>query len=127
MKQTVTLVLIAGLAVTAAACTDSKRARNAAQWGDQAADITCWTYGTETFTGRSTGKVEYNDGGRIAFVDAANGRYTTIDGECRVVYLSDGDEDTPAPTATAAQAEAPAEQVVVAAEPGARPEKIPAQ
>ena len=127
MKQTVTLVLIAGLAVTAAACTESKRARNAAQWGDQAADITCWTYGTETFTGRSTGKVEYNDGGRIAFVDASNGRYTTIDGECRVVYLNDGDEDTPAPTATAAQAHAPAEEVIAAAEPDARPEKIPAQ
>ncbi len=128
MKQTVTLVLIAGLAVTAAACTESKRARNAAQWGDQAADITCWTYGTETFTGRSTGKVEYNDGGRIAFVDAANGRYTTIDGECRVVYLNDEEEavPAPAPTATAAQAEAPAEEVAAQA-PAVLPDKIPAQ
>ena len=33
MKHTLTLVLIAGLAVTAAACTDSRRARNAATWG----------------------------------------------------------------------------------------------
>ncbi len=125
MKPTTTLIIIAGLAVAASACTESKRARNAATWGDKAADITCWTYGTETFSGRSTGKVEYNDGGRIAFVDAANGRYTTIDGECRVVYLKDGDEAVP--TATTAQAEAPAEEVIAAAEPRARPEKIPVQ
>ena len=97
MKRTATLVLIAGLAVTAAACTESKRARNAATWGDKPADITCWTYGTETFSGRSTGKVEHSEEGRIAFVDAANGRYTTVDGECRVVYLAGGDEAAAAP------------------------------
>ena len=67
MKRTTTILLIAGLAVAASACTESRRARNAATWSDQPADITCWTYGTETFSGRSTGKVEYNDGGRIAF------------------------------------------------------------
>ena len=102
MKHTVTLALIAGLAVTAAACTDSRRARNAATWSDQPADITCWSYGVETFTGRSTGKVEYNDGGRIAFVDAANDRYTTVDGECRVVYLKKGEENAPPPAAPVA-------------------------
>jgi outer membrane lipoprotein-sorting protein len=97
MKRMTTILCIAGLAVTAAACTEAKRARNAAEFGDRPADITCWTYGTETFSGRSTGKVEYNDGGRIAFVDAANGRYTTLDGECRVVYLAD-DGDAAAAT-----------------------------
>lgn len=101
MTRTLTLVLVAGLAVTAAACTESKRARNAATWGDTPADITCWTYGTETFSGRSTGKVEYSDEGRLAFVDAANGRYTTVDGECRVVYLKEGEENAPPPAATA--------------------------
>ena len=102
MTRTLTLILIAGLALTAAACTESKRARNAATWGDKPADITCWTYGTEAFSGRSTGKVEYSDEGRLAFVDAANGRYTTVDGECRVVYLKDGEEAAPAPAAPAA-------------------------
>jgi hypothetical protein len=102
MTRTIALILIAGVAVTAAACTDSRRARNAATWSDQPADIACWTYGTPTFAGRSTGKVEYNDGGRIAFVDASNGRYTTVDGECRVVYLNKGEEAaTPAPAAPA--------------------------
>ncbi|WP_425990643.1 hypothetical protein [Brevundimonas sp. TWP2-3-2] len=107
MMRTTTILLIAGLAVAASACTESRRARNAATWSDQPADITCWTYGTETFAGRSTGKVEYNDGGRIAFVDAANGRYTTIDGECRVVYLAGGEEATPAPAAAAPAPVAP--------------------
>ncbi len=115
MTRTITLVLIAGLAVSAAACTESKRARNAATWGDKPADITCWTYGTETFSGRSTGKVEYSDEGRLAFVDAANGRYTTVDGECRVVYLADGEE-----------AVTPAVPAVVAP-PATQPESIPAQ
>ena len=84
MKPAV-LVLAAFVMIATGACTDSKRARNAATFGDKPADITCWTYGTETFKGRSTGKVERDDG-RIAFVDAANGRYTTVDGECRVIY-----------------------------------------
>lgn len=85
MKPAVVAVASLALVIAVGACTDSKQARSAATFGDKPADITCWTYGTETFTGRSTGKVEQDDG-RIAFVDAANGRYTTIDGECRIVY-----------------------------------------
>jgi hypothetical protein len=85
MKPAVLFLAAFALVVATGACTDSKRARNAATFGDKPADITCWTYGTETFSGRSTGKVERDDG-RIAFVDAANGRYTTVDGECRVIY-----------------------------------------
>ncbi|MBI1686170.1 hypothetical protein [Caulobacter hibisci] len=84
MKTALTLALVAA-ALAASGCTDSKRARNDATWSDRSADITCWSYGTETFKGRSTGKVEHDDG-RVSFVDAANNRYTTIDGECRVVY-----------------------------------------
>jgi hypothetical protein len=96
MKRTTTLFLIAGMALAATACTEAKRARNAATFSDQPADITCWTYGTETFSGQSTGKVEYDDGGRIAFVDAANGRYTTVEGDCRVVYRAEGEVTAPA-------------------------------
>ena len=118
--RTITLILIAGLAVTAAACTESKRARNAATWGDKPADITCWTYGTETFSGRSTGKVENSDEGRLAFVDAANGRYTTVDGDCRVVYLNKGEEAAPASVAPAAAAPvAPASQAPTEPAPAA--------
>ena len=108
--------VIVALGLTAVAlmgCTESKRARNAATWGDRPADITCWTYGTETFSGRSTGKVEYNDGGRIAFVDAANDRYTTIDGECRVVYLmEDAEGATPAQVPSTTVSPSASEDVV---------------
>jgi hypothetical protein len=85
----VRLILTAAIVVSTVAvggCTDSKRAGREATWGDKPADIVCWSYGTQTFAGRSTGKVEYDEGGRISFVDAANGRYTTVEGECRVVY-----------------------------------------
>lgn len=80
---------LVGVILATAGCTDSKRAGQAATWGDQAADITCWSYGEQTYSGRSTGKVEYDEGGRVSFVDAASGRYTTIEGDCRVVYVSD--------------------------------------
>lgn len=81
------VVALAVLSLPAfSACTESKQARRAATWNDKPADIVCWSYGTQTFAGRSTGKVEYDEGGRISFVDAANGRYTTVEGECRVVY-----------------------------------------
>lgn len=93
MNYKMTMVLIAGVAVSAGACTDSKRARNAATFGDRPADIACWSYGTEIYSGRSTGKVEYGDGGRVAFVDEATGRYTTVDGDCRVVYINGDAEE----------------------------------
>lgn len=80
------LVLLAATVIALAGCTDAKRASRGATFDDKPADITCWTYGTETFAGKSTGKVEDTRSGRIGFVDAANGRYTTIDGECRIVY-----------------------------------------
>lgn len=86
------LMAVAGMALAAGACTDSKQAARDATWGDKPADITCWTYGTQNYAGRSTGKVEYDDGGRLSFVDAASGRYTTIEGDCRVVYVGEGDE-----------------------------------
>jgi hypothetical protein len=74
-----------GLAAVLSACTDSGRARNDATFSDKPADITCWSYGTETYSGRSTGKVS-NREGRVSFVDAATGRYTVVDGECKLVY-----------------------------------------
>ena len=78
----VAILILSGLA----ACTDSRRARNDVKWADRPADITCWTFGQQSFSGRSTGKVEYDEGGRLSFVDAANGRFTTVEGDCRVVY-----------------------------------------
>ena len=108
MKRTATIIAVSALSLGAAACTDSERARNSATFADQPADIMCWTYGTENFRGRSTGKVEYDEGGRISFVDAANGRLTTVEGDCRVTYLGeDGDEAEPAPASPPPKIEAP--------------------
>lgn len=96
MKQTMTIVALTVLALGAAACTDSERARRSATFSDQPADIVCWTYGTESFRGRSTGKIEY-EGGRVSFVDASNDRYTTLDGDCRITYLNGEDAEAPPP------------------------------
>ena len=48
--------------IGAAACTESGRARNDATFSDKPADITCWSYGTVTYQGRSTGKVSNREG-----------------------------------------------------------------
>ena len=84
--KTISIIGLAAVATVAlTGCTEAKRASRGATFSDKPADITCWTYGTETFSGKSTGRVE-DRSGRIGFVDAANGRYTTLDGECRIVY-----------------------------------------
>lgn len=90
MKQRTTIMVgIAGLVLAGlSAChvTEARRAQSAATYGDKPASIICWTYGERNFEGRSTGKAVYDDGGRLTFVDAANGRLTTVEGDCRVVY-----------------------------------------
>ncbi len=108
MKRFIAITALAGVALAAGACTDSKRASRAATWGDQPADITCWSYGEQTYSGRSTGKVEYDEGGRVSFVDAATGRYTTIEGDCRMVYVAEGEDPAPAPAPAPAPVPAPA-------------------
>ena len=86
MKKTLIAAVVAAIALSGCAWTEAGRARQAATFSDKDADITCWSYGTETFSGRSTGKVSYEDGGRVSFVDAGNGRYTSLEGDCRIVY-----------------------------------------
>lgn len=85
------LTLCAAIAISAtAACgveqTDTYKASRGALYSDKPAAITCYAYGVMTFNGTSTGKVLYDEGGRVSFVDAANGRLTSLEGECRVVY-----------------------------------------
>lgn len=80
------LLPIGLLAVALSGCTQSDRARLGAKASDTPADVTCRSYGNVTYQGRSTGKVTYDEGGRVTFVDAASGRLTTIGGECIVVY-----------------------------------------
>lgn len=86
MKHATIIGLASVAAIALTGCTQANRANRDTTFSDKPADITCWSYGTETFSGKSTGKVEDRREGRVRFVDAANGRYTTIDGECRIVY-----------------------------------------
>lgn len=87
MKKITLLALgVAALALSACHVTEADRAKSQATWSDKPADIICWTYGERNFEGQSTGKVVYDEGGRLTFVDAANGRLTNIEGDCRVVY-----------------------------------------
>lgn len=82
----VKIMAIASVALVAAACTEARRERTGTTLSDKAADITCWSYGQQIYQGRSTGKVDGRSEGRVAFVDASNERYTTIDGHCLIVY-----------------------------------------
>lgn len=90
------IIGVAALALTGCGVTgtDTYQASQDALYSDKPAAITCYAYGVLTFNGVSTGKVLYDEGGRISFVDAANGRLTSMEGECRVVY---------APTVTASR------------------------
>ena len=80
-----TLSLVIGLTAVVAGCTEGRRVRQETKFVDRPADVTCWSYGTEIYNGRSTGTVEQEEG-LISFVDAETGRYTRISGNCRVVY-----------------------------------------
>ena len=86
LRPTIVVVALLGLA----GCTDVARERRSATRADRPADISCRSFGQPFYTGRSTGKVTYDEGGRVTFVDRANGRLTTIEGECMIVYARGG-------------------------------------
>ena len=86
MDKMISVAAVGCLLLFLCGCTDTNSAANAAQWSDKRASVTCFTYGQLTFNGWSTGRIEYDEGGKISFVDQANGRYTVIEGDCRVVY-----------------------------------------
>lgn len=82
LLPTIAVIVLLGLT----GCTEAERARRSARLSDSPADVTCRSFGQPFYAGRSTGKVTYDEGGRVTFVDRANGRLTTIEGECMIVY-----------------------------------------
>jgi len=86
MRILTAAAIVSAVALSGCYRTDSEKASRDAYYSDKPAAVTCYAYGTLTFEGTSTGKIIYDEGGRLTFVDAANGRLTTIEGECRVVY-----------------------------------------
>ena len=90
MKLSRNRVLVAcgiiALASAAAACTETERAQTGVLMSDREARVTCREYGEIMFDGRSTGKVVYDETGRINFINAATGGMEVLEGECRVSY-----------------------------------------
>lgn len=87
MRILTAAAIVAAVALSGCEATEARKASREAYYSDKPAAVTCYAYGTLTFEGTSTGKI-IDEGGRLTFVDAANGRLTTIEGECRVVYAA---------------------------------------
>lgn len=84
-----TVFIAAGVASAAllalAACTDTKRAQMERQFTDKPSTIRCLSYGQPLYVGRSKGKAEIDETGKLAFTDAATNQLTTVEGDCVVV------------------------------------------
>lgn len=72
-----------------AACSDTQQAEREVRSADRPATILCQGYNGVIFSGRSTGRIEFDPTGRITFVDATTGAYTVTEGECIVQYDTD--------------------------------------
>lgn len=89
MKRTLLTAALVAVSVMASGCTffrDTDNAQREAQWVDKPASITCHHFGTVIYDGRSKGKVNYEDGGRLSFVDAKTSGLVNVEGECIVRY-----------------------------------------
>lgn len=106
-RVSLALVGCIALAAAASACTETERAQTGILMSDREARITCREYGEIMFDGRSTGKVVYDETGRINFINAATGGLEVLEGECRVSY------DNGAGKRIARPYDAPAEGTIV--------------
>jgi hypothetical protein len=61
---------------------------SACNFSDSPATMTCWDYGQVILTTRTKGKPQRADTGESmwTFVDAATGKYTTVEANCLVAY-----------------------------------------
>lgn len=85
MKRTIILL---AAAMVLAGCSETQKAANDAYYGDKPAHITCYSYaaGGPFIDTDTKGRIEYDDGGRITFVDAKTGELVKTEGECVVRY-----------------------------------------
>lgn len=75
-----------GAAAALASCSETSRAAMDARSDDRPTTVTCTGYNGEIFNGRSTGRIEFDETGRLTFVDAATGGLVITEGECIVRY-----------------------------------------
>lgn len=82
------LSCIAALAVSGCVRTTADRAQKERRFTDRPASISCFDYGQPIFSGRTVGKPQRSDTGEgsWSFVDASNGKLTTVEANCMVVY-----------------------------------------
>lgn len=81
------IILLALVAMTLAACGETSQAANKAYYSDKPAHITCQGYASGLMVDTdTTGRIEYDAGGRYTFVNAKTGELTLSEGECVVVY-----------------------------------------
>lgn len=72
-----------------AACGDTTNAQNEAYFTDKPAHVSCWAYHAgKIYDGQTKGKIKYDEGGRLNFVDAKTGRLVVVEGECVVWYAN---------------------------------------
>ncbi len=90
MKKIILLAIACLIGVSISGCyrTTADRAQAERRYTDSAAYITCYDYGMQVFSGKTKGKPQRSDTGEgsWSFVDASNGRLTTIEANCMVIY-----------------------------------------
>lgn len=88
MKKLLLLSLACAIGLAISACTATDRAQMDRRGSDKPADIVCNDFGVEVFNGRSVGKPQRSDTGEgmWEFVNAANGQFTQVEGNCVVAY-----------------------------------------
>lgn len=78
------LAITVGL-LAVAGCTDTSRSKVERFVTDKPSTIRCLSYGQVLYAGRSKGKAEIDETGKLAFTDAATNQLTTVEGDCVVV------------------------------------------
>lgn len=86
MKKYIGVGAAALIALALSGCSETYRARVERQFTDKPSTIKCLHFGEVLYEGRTKGKVEADENGRITFVEAATGRLVAVEGECVVIY-----------------------------------------
>lgn len=89
MNKLITIAAIAAaLALSGCHITTADKAQSERRFSDSPATIACYDYGAPIFSGRTVGKPQRSDTGEgsWSFVNAADGKLTTVEANCMVAY-----------------------------------------
>jgi hypothetical protein len=87
MKKKLIATVLGLSMISIAGCTEAQRANMTVfKLGDKA-ELTCYNYGKIIYQGKSTGKVEANDGNRYIFVEEGSEKVISVNKDnCVMVY-----------------------------------------